>query len=122
MSILEKLLEDIKIDDNDIKLKKMCDDIMKEEAGNFSVDKKYIPSGPTIFLSLECPKDQFGNIIFICLEKEINDYVVSKWSLKKEKLFKQTSSVVPFSSSNLEKILVFYVKILKIFREGIKYE
>lgn len=121
-TIIQKLLEEIKIDDNDLKLKKICDDIMKEEELNFSVSKDLIPQGPTIFLSLECPKDILGNIIFICLEKDILEYNISKWILKNKKLFRQTSSQVPFSITNPEKILVCYVKILKIFREGANNE
>jgi hypothetical protein len=121
MTTIEKILSEIKLDDFDLKMKKICDDIMKEEQINFSIDEKLIPKGSTILLSLECPKDIFGNITFLCLERDLSNYTISKWILKKERLFKQSSSIIPFSNKETEKLLSYYAKNLKILREGIKY-
>lgn len=121
MTTIEKILLEIKLDDYDLKIKKICDDITKEEKNNFSIEEKFIPKGSTILLALECPKDNFGNVTFLCLERDLSNYTISKWTLKKERLFKQSSSIIPFSNKESEKILAYYAKNLKILREGIVY-
>lgn len=82
MSILSDLLSELASNDSDETLKKLCDKIYEEE-----VRRKYLqhptllPTGPNIFLALECPED-FQKYNFICIEREErNKFIISHWAV-----------------------------------------
>ena len=84
MSILSDLLSELASNDSDETLKKLCDKIYEEEKKKFIDHAEFLPTGPNIFLALECPED-FQKYNFICLEREErNKFIVSHWGIFKK--------------------------------------
>ena len=82
MTILTDLLSELGSSDSDETLKKLCDKIYDEEV-KYVNHPKLLPSGPNIFLALECP-DDFQKYNFICLEREEKGkFIVSHWAIMK---------------------------------------
>jgi hypothetical protein len=83
MSILSDLLSELTSSDSDETLKKLCDKIYDQEVKHIN-HPTILPSGPNIFLALECP-DDFQKYNFICLEREErNTFIVSHWGVMKD--------------------------------------
>lgn len=83
MSILNDLLNELRSDDSDETLKKFCDKIYEEEKKKYINHPEFLPTGPNVFLALECPED-FQRYNFICLEREEkNKFIVSHWAVTK---------------------------------------
>jgi hypothetical protein len=82
MSILIDLLNELSSSDSDETLKKLCDKIYDQEVKDVN-HPTFLPRGPNIFLSLECP-DDFQRYNFVCLEREEkNKFIVSHWAILK---------------------------------------
>ena len=117
MSILSKLLSEIKSDDKVQQLRELCFRIYKEEESSIkNID--YLPKGPNIFLSLEVPGRTEKEIAFLSLEREYSEeYIVVLFSklqvpestLKRQKTWKTVEG-------NPEKILTTYARIYKHLR------
>jgi hypothetical protein len=83
MSILTDLLNELSSSDSDETLKKLCDKIYDQEVKHVN-HPTILPSGPNIFLALECP-DDFQKFNFVCLEREEkNKFIVSHWAVMKD--------------------------------------
>lgn len=121
-TILDNLMKDIKDDNIDEKVNKICDKIQEEEDNKKLPDEaKFRPDYPNIFLVLEVNpvmNDQFN---YLTLEREIpGKYIIGLWSKKKyfdenEKPVKRINSW-EIKESKPEKIIKEYAKVLKIYR------
>jgi len=79
MTLLSEFLEQIKTDELDEQVKKLCDKIFEEEKDKVEhLDD--LPAGPNIFLCLEVPGRSQGEVSFVALERESKEtYIVSIW-------------------------------------------
>ena len=85
-TILQKIISEIKSSDKLDILRKLCDDIQKEESQNI-VHHTRLPKGPNIFLSLEVPGKTEKEIGFIHLEREFeNSYLIVFSTLLKSEI------------------------------------
>jgi hypothetical protein len=124
MTIIEELLAGIKTDDFAEIIKKICDQIYKEE-GNKVKHFDLLPKGPNIFLALEVPGRIQNEIAFLTLEREgpvqfiTVLYVINKNEYAKKKLdelsFKK-SKVWEILEDKPEKILAAYARQYKFLR------
>lgn len=69
MTILKKLLEEIKSDDNLEKIRILCDQIFEQEKANIDYIT-ILPKGPNLLLVLGVPGRIKGEIAFLALERE----------------------------------------------------
>jgi hypothetical protein len=112
--ILDELLSQVpKTAELDEKVKRICDEIMKEESLKFKSTVEQRPKGANIFLAIElgqCDQDEFE---YLTLEREFKEkYIVAHVTcppLRRKRVWEVTEV-------NEKKILQFYVNILKYMK------
>lgn len=116
MTILNDLLNEMKSNDEDETLRKICDKIFEQEPK--SVHSSVLPVGPNIFLALECPED-FQKYNFLCIEREEkNTFIVSLWTRLKKDSGRVTKRTKVWECKGLsnQKIIETYLEKLKFLR------
>jgi hypothetical protein len=115
MTILSDLLNEMKSNDEDEILRKICDKIYEQQPK--SLHSTFLPVGPNIFLALECPED-FQKYNFLCIEREEkNTFIVSHWTrLKKESTVTKRSKVWDCKEMSNQKIIEMYLEKFKFLR------
>lgn len=85
--ILEDALKDLVADPIDEQIRKICDQIQKEEVNEFTTAHQLVrPKGPNIFLSLPVDAEP-EETSFLCLEREeVQKYIISVRSTKNKDL------------------------------------
>ena len=115
-ALLDELVNEIKGKDIDQQVKEICDIIIEQEKDSVK-DEEYLPSGPNIFLALNCPgrvKDEIG---FLTLERELQgEYVIGFWGIKpkikNDKLRRYKTWIIKEVNSK---------RIIRAFAEKLKY-
>lgn len=119
MTILNKLLKEIKSDDKLEQIQRLCSLIFEEE----KVTQKYLdlhPRGPNLFLVLEIPGKIQGEIGFLGLERESESvYLTNLYIIKKTEVHKKEPVILKKRTWEIkdhrpEKILISFAKQYKI--------
>jgi len=115
MTILSDLLNEMKSNDEDEILRKICDKISEQELKG--LHSTFLPVGPNVFLALECPGD-FQRYNFLCIEREEkNTFIISHWTrLKKESAVTKRSKVWECKGMLNREIVEMYLEKLKFLR------
>ena len=111
---LDELVTQVPKAELDEKVKRICDEIMKEETTKFKCSGSDIPKGPNIFLAIELwKKEGTTRYEFLCLEREFKEkFIVSLVScppLRRERVWE-------INENNEKKILQFYATTLKYIK------
>lgn len=121
MSILQKLLEEIKSDDNLEKIRILCDQIFDQEKNNID-HIEILPKGPNLLLVLEVPGRIKEEIAFLALERESENlylavlFITSKRELQKRSPSIKRQRVWEIKDHRPEQILTDYAKRYKLLR------
>jgi len=124
MGILNKLLSEIKGDNNIDEIRQLCDMISEEEEENI-IHTEIIPKGPNLFLTLEVPGRITNEIAFLSLERESEDVwlAVLFVTSRKEYIFRESKTlsikrqrVWSINDNRPEMILTEYAKRYKFLR------
>jgi len=125
VGILQKILEEIKSDDNLEKIRILCDQIFDQEKASIE-HIRILPKGPNLLLVLEVPGRIKREIAFLALERESEDlylsvlFVTSKEELQKTKTQGSPSikrqRVWQINDHRPEQILTEYAKRYKFLR------
>lgn len=121
MTILAKILSEIKTEDDVEKVRMLCDQINKEEYPNIEVPVR-LPSGPNIFLALQVPGRRQKEIAYLTLEREFgNKFVIVFYTLNAIDISNQDVALkrqmaFPIEDERPEKILTSFAKTYKHYR------
>ena len=121
MTILNKLLSEIKSDDNTEQIRILCDKIAEEEKKNVR-NGKLLPKGPNIFLSLEVPGRNSKELAFLTLERESEDkylsvlYTIPTFKLAVGDEALKRRKVWPIDDHRAQKVLSSFAKTYKFLR------
>jgi hypothetical protein len=122
VTILTKLLKEIKSDDALEKIRILCDQIFEQEKKNIE-HILILPKGPNLFLVLEVPGRLKGEISFLALERESKDlYLAVLFVTTVKELQKndppsiKRQKVWEINDHRPEQILTGYAKYYKFLR------
>ena len=126
MTVLDDLLRNYKPPQKIQIVREICDKIFEEEKPKFRRPINLRPTGPNIFLALECPETA-TNVVYLCLEREeMNSFILSIWNIKKNNItdeivdppsLKRVASTTQLDSSlDAEGIMKEYVKKFKYMK------
>jgi hypothetical protein len=125
VGILQKVLEEIKSDDNLEKIRILCDQIFDQEKASIE-HIRILPKGPNLLLVLEVPGRIKSEIAFLALERESEDlYLSVLFTTNKEELQKTKNQGSPsikrqrvwqINDHRPEQILTEYAKRYKFLR------
>jgi hypothetical protein len=126
VAILQKLLEEIKSDDNLEKIRILCDQIFEQEKDNID-HIAILPKGPNLLLVLEVPGRIKGEVAFLALERESEKlylavlFITSKRELQKIGSVTESPSIKrqrvwEINDHRPEQILTDYAKRYKFLR------
>ena len=112
--IIDDLLTQVPKAEMDEKVKRICDEIMKEESPKFKSDESARPKGSNIFLAIELDKSDSTDIFeYLCLEREFKEkFIVSLVTcppIRRKRVWE-------INENNEKKILQFYATTLKYVR------
>ncbi len=124
VTILTKLLKEIKSDDALEKIRILCDQIFEQEKNNID-HKTILPKGPNLFLVLEVPGRTQDEVAFLALERESKDlylavlFVTNKTNVPIDKNHNPSikrQRVWEINDHRPEQILTGYAKHYKFLR------
>lgn len=118
ISILDKLISEIKSSDMTQQIRELCDLIMEEESVKMT-HAKYAPKGPNKFLILEVPGFLKNEIGFLTLERESEEeYVGVFWSLRLKHIERPARKIKAnvIEGNSAKKILYHFAKLVKFYR------
>lgn len=117
MSILDELLVKLEKSSLDEQVKQICDQIMAEERPKFN-NREAEPTGPNIFLAIQCNKFENSLTSFLTLEREMKEkyiVVLMAKNSKKDAILKR-QKVWEINENKAEKILKFFAETLKFVK------
>ncbi len=125
MTILQKLLKEIRSDDNLEKVRILCDQIFEQEKDNIK-HIAVLPKGPNLLLVLEVPGRIKGEVAFLALERESETLYLAVLFVTTEKEIQKSEDkespsikrqrVWEINDHRPEQILTEYAKRYKILR------
>lgn len=118
MTMLEDLLNQVKKFELDEQLKRICDDIQKEETKQNEEIYKEKPQGANIFLCIYVPEQKNDEENFLCLEREFKGiFFVSLWSKSKNVAGNYNRyRTWPIKETTTKNILIKFAEILSFVR------
>ena len=126
MGILQKILKEIKSDDELEKIRILCDQIFEQEKDNIDYIS-ILPKGPNLLLVLGVPGRTKNEIAFLALERESENLYLAVLFVTTKKAFQKASSqkegpsikrqrVWQINDHRPEQILTEYAKRYKFLR------
>lgn len=124
LKIIDEILKEVPSDEILIQVKEICDAIRKEEAPTIKYPQ-VLPDGANIFLALEVPAKNKGEISFLTLERDpMDEYVSHYYSIRITDIRKTTDlPQMPkrYQSHRIEgrsakKIMIEFAKLVKFYR------
>jgi hypothetical protein len=124
VKIIDEILKEVPSDEMLIQVKEICNAISKEEAPTVKYPQ-ILPDGANIFLALEVPSKNKGDISFLTLERDpMDEYTSNYYSIRITDIRKTTdlpqmpkryqSHIIEGRSA--KKIMIEFAKLVKFYR------
>jgi hypothetical protein len=124
LKIIDEILKEVPSDEMLIQVKEICNVIQKEEAPTIKYPQ-VLPDGANIFLALEVPAKNKGEISFLTIERDpMDEYISHYYSIKITDIRNTTDlPQMPkrYQSHRIEgrsakKIMIEFAKLVKFYR------
>ena len=124
--LLDEILESIPGSDVTVQIKEICLKIWEEERNNIP-HRKTLPEGANIFLALEVPPRNKGEVSYLTLERDpLEEYIVGYYTIRLKEYQKASTNALPLMPKRVKthtireykpkKIMAEFAKLVKFYR------